>query len=213
MNDFDYDVLQKKRLGYGAKHKKGLRKGCTLPSDHLSEAEKKARNGEVKTYNLDLPMTWEDFKAMPKDLQETYIRNLQSRFNVGLSYISTDVFGMNRMTLPQHMSRNNIPFEARHRGGPMRAQDRYNWDVFLGQIWKSPVPIQRDEIETAKAIIEEMEKPEPVEAHKKNTDGFDLNHLIVEFTGDFDAENFLRYLSNFPMPQGRVCIRMEVTAE
>ena len=48
---------------------------------------------------------------------------------------------------------------------------------------------------------------------KKNTDGFDLNHLIVEFTGEFSPANFLHYLSRFPMPQGRVHIHMEVTAE
>ena len=95
----------------------------------------------------------------------------------------------------------------------MCAQDRYNWDVFLGQIWRSPVPDPDDELEMVKAGIEEMEKPEPVEAHKKNTDGFDLSHLIVEFTGEFSPANFLHYLSRFPMPQGRVRIHMEVTAE
>lgn len=213
MNDFDYDVLQKKRVSYGAKHKKVRRQGCTLPSDHLSEAEKKARNGEVKTYNLDLPMSWKNFKAMPKDLQETYIRNLQSRFNVGLSHISRDLFGMSRMTLPGYLRREGVPFEARHRGGVLCAQDQYNWDVFLGQTWKSPVPIPNDDVETSKAIIEEPETPESVEDHKKKPDGFDLSHLTVDFTGEFDPENFLHYLSRFPMPQGRVRIRMEVTAE
>ena len=78
MNDFDYDALQKKRIAAGARHmKRGSRsKRCSLPSDNLTPAQLKRRNGPVSTYKLDAPMMWDDFKAMPVDLQKKYLTNL-----------------------------------------------------------------------------------------------------------------------------------------
>ena len=60
MNDFDYDALQKKRIASGAFHmKRGSRsKRCSLPSDNLTPAQLKRRNGPVSTYKLDQPMSW-----------------------------------------------------------------------------------------------------------------------------------------------------------
>ena len=71
MNDFDYDVLQKKRTASGARHiKKGSKsKKCTLPSGFLTAKQRKELNGNVTTYNLSEPMTWKSFKAMPLDIQ------------------------------------------------------------------------------------------------------------------------------------------------
>ena len=39
-------------------------------------------NGDVKTYNLNKPMTWGEFKALPEDLKITYIKKLRNEFKV-----------------------------------------------------------------------------------------------------------------------------------
>ena len=46
MNDFDFDVMTKKRIARGAAARKCGSKSrrCTLPSDYLTDAQKKARN-------------------------------------------------------------------------------------------------------------------------------------------------------------------------
>ena len=82
MHDFDYDAMQKKRIARGASHmKRGSKsKKCTLPSDYLTDAQKRRLNGPVSTYKLDEPMSWESFKAMPEDLQKKYILNLQETY-------------------------------------------------------------------------------------------------------------------------------------
>ena len=82
MNDFDYDVMQKKRIARGASHmKRGSKsKKCTLPSDYLTAAQKRRLNGPVSTYKLDEPMNWESFKVMPEDLQKKYILGLQENY-------------------------------------------------------------------------------------------------------------------------------------
>ena len=80
MHDFDYDAMQKKRIARGASHMKRGSKKCTLPSDYLTAAQKRRLNGPVSTYKLDEPMNWENFKAMPEDLQKKYILNLQETY-------------------------------------------------------------------------------------------------------------------------------------
>ena len=82
MHDFDYDAMQKKRIARGAAHMKhgSKSKKCTLPSDYLTDAQKRRLNGPVSTYKLDEPMSWESFKAMPEDLQKKYILRLQENY-------------------------------------------------------------------------------------------------------------------------------------
>lgn len=79
MNDFDYDCMQKKRIAMGAfAHINRKRGGCSLPSDTLTEKQRKEKNGEVKSYNITRPMPWREFKAMPEDLKREFFRNMQS---------------------------------------------------------------------------------------------------------------------------------------
>lgn len=93
MNDFDYDVMQKKRLAHNkfrnAKYKHG---GCRLPHEDLTPAQIKRRNGPMMTYNLNLPMSWDIFKTMPKDLQQQYLDGLHARFGVGPSDLAKYLF-------------------------------------------------------------------------------------------------------------------------
>lgn len=98
MHDFDYDAMQKKRIARGASHMKcgSKSKKCTLPSDYLTDAQKRRLNGPVSTYKLDEPMSWESFKAMPEDLQKKYILNLQETYQandkmIGKMFRKSDV--------------------------------------------------------------------------------------------------------------------------
>lgn len=76
MNDFDYDIVQKKRVARGAfAHVNRKRGKCRLPSDSLTAAQKREMNGAVKTYNITRPMPLDEFKGMPDDLQREYLRN------------------------------------------------------------------------------------------------------------------------------------------
>ena len=48
----------------------------SLPSDHLTAAEKKRRNGPVSTVKLNQPITYEEFKALSPSLKFLYIDHL-----------------------------------------------------------------------------------------------------------------------------------------
>ena len=96
MTDFDYDVMQKKRIARGAFHKvNGSKsKGCRLPYENLTKKEREALNGEIKTVSMMRPIAWEPFKGLASDLQEEYLDTQIRRFDVGLTTIGRELFGL-----------------------------------------------------------------------------------------------------------------------
>ena len=89
MRDFDFDIMEKKRIAQGARARKCGSKSrkCTLPSDYLTAAQKKGLNGKVITYNLSGPMTYSKFRVMPDDLQKEYLLKLRNEMGASLSAI------------------------------------------------------------------------------------------------------------------------------
>ena len=98
MNDFD--VMTKKRIARGAAARKCGSKSrrCTLPSDYLTDAQKKARNGKMSTYNLSKPMTYEQFNLMPRDLQREYLLKLRNDMHASARAIAL-MFGCSGETV------------------------------------------------------------------------------------------------------------------
>lgn len=114
MNDYEYtyrqEVQERKALVPSArKRKNGVHStSCTLPSDHLTPAQRKKLNGPVKTYNTCQPMSWAQFKEMPKDLQESYLRYVAQRFRVTMQAIGKELFGRGPRTLYNYCARNRV---------------------------------------------------------------------------------------------------------
>jgi hypothetical protein len=90
MHDFDYDVMEKKRIASGARHRKrgSKSKKCTLPSDYLTSKQKKGLNGKMVTYSLAHPTSYSVFENMPKDLQKEYLNKLYNDWGVSLTQIA-----------------------------------------------------------------------------------------------------------------------------
>lgn len=85
------DSIEKKKISHSSHNRKthcGKGGRVKFPSDYLSKKELKAMNGDVKTYNLNKPMTWEEFRSMPQDLQIMYIKKLRNEFGVPDSVLS-----------------------------------------------------------------------------------------------------------------------------
>lgn len=72
MNDFDFDVKQKKDIARSARKKISGSKSrrCRLPHDGLSPTQLAALNGPVKSYKLGQPMDWATFNMMPESCGE-----------------------------------------------------------------------------------------------------------------------------------------------
>lgn len=67
--------------------------GCSLPSDFKTKKELKAMNGEIKSYRMNDPMSWDEFKELPNDLKVDYIQSLRDKFGAPDKYIA-EMFGI-----------------------------------------------------------------------------------------------------------------------
>lgn len=175
MNDFDYDCMQKKRIAMGAfAHINRKRGGCSLPSDTLTEKQRKEKNGEVKSYNITRPMPWHEFKAMPEDLKREFFRNMQS-FGDTAKWLAEEM-GASAQTIIAYGERVGAPFRRGGRNAGMWQRKIMEW-----------ANVDAVAVHTADALVEgsriisDAPKPE-----KPNT-GVKLLHARLEMSGDREA--------------------------
>lgn len=149
---FIEDVREKKRTATGAHHKRthcGKGGAIRFPSDFKTKKELNAMNGEVKSYKLNDPMSWAEFKAMPDDIKIAYITALRKKYNVSDTKIAA-MLGVNQHSLTDMTARLGI------RSG--RA-GRAKWDADGWYAWVNGVPVAaKEEAEEAPVIEEKLEK-------------------------------------------------------
>ena len=88
MSDEAYELKQEIReqkiVANNARNRRGMAgKGgkVRLASDRLTQKQWEAKNGECKTYRMNAPMTWEQFKEMPDDLKVMYIKAIRNKYH------------------------------------------------------------------------------------------------------------------------------------
>ena len=128
MHDFDFDIMEKKRIAQGARARKcGSRsRKCTLPSDYLTAAQKKGLNGKVSTYNLSGPMTYSKFRVMPDDLQKEYLLKLRNEMGASLTAIG-EMMQCSPETVRQALIRHGLSTKLSR----MSFESKLRWDAWL----------------------------------------------------------------------------------
>ena len=242
MHDFDYDAMQKKRIAHGAAHMKHNRKGCSLPSDNLTAAQKRRLNGPVNTYKLDEPMGWESFKAMPEDLQKQYILNLQNTYQANDKMIGK-MFRKSDVTVGEYRKKLGIHSIGKSKMTRDKVGIRNTkWDAFcngvVGGKPGEPKKFENNEIEESHDEIDdfvgfsdpEVEEPinaqeqieivipevkEPIKATEKEkaADFLVTEKLDVTFVSDSgDLETIFQFLKQLGSHAGKCRIRIEIEA-
>lgn len=229
MNDFDYDALQKKRIAAGARHmRRGSRsKRCSLPSDNLTSAQLKRRNGPVSTYKLDAPMRWDDFKAMPVDLQKQYLTNLVEAYGA-----TNEMLGDMFYVHPTHVGAVKkalgvISNNPRHLSKEKKTIRDQMWAAFCNGVVgggdavketpKEPKKVETlpvrcpDELEGAVLTSADTEAPTETEPAVAKIPMLDMTELSATFNGWFTPETFLGWITKLPIPEAEVKIRVSVT--
>lgn len=100
-------------------------------------------NGEVKTYRLNSPMTWKEFKQMPDEHQINYIKLIRQKWNASDSYISK-MFDVTPHTLMNELKRLGI-----NRGKSCGHTRTWDKDGFLA--W-AMLADTKEETETTEAL-------------------------------------------------------------
>lgn len=192
VNDFDYDCMQKKRIARGAfAHINRKRGGCSLPSDTLTEKQRKEKNGEVKSYNITRPMPWREFKPMPEDLKREFFRNMQS-FGGTAKWLEEEM-GTSAQTIIAYAKRVGAPFRRGGRNAGMWQRKIMEW-----------ANADAVDIHTADAQSEEHTANDaPPKADKPQT-GVKLLHARLEMRGD--RESLLANLRVLLPDEGQVTV-------
>lgn len=167
---FISDVREKKRTAAGAFHKRthcGKGGAVKFPSDYMTKKEINAMNGEVKSYKLNDPMTWAEFKAMPDDIKIKYIKVLREKFNVSDRTIS-EMLGIHWQTFGIEAKRLGI--RAGHRSG------RVKWDNDGWCAWCNGLKLEKTE---APAVEEKEKVTLTVDMMPQHTHGRELYEKAV----------------------------------
>lgn len=104
MNEYERtfvsDCREKKSVARSAAHRKGGgSKKCTLPSDYLTEKQRKEMNGTVDSYSLNYFYTWAQFKALPDDIQVEWINHMSKKYDCGYTAIAKIVLNITSSTI------------------------------------------------------------------------------------------------------------------
>lgn len=108
---------EKKRIARGARNKKrGGGRYVRTPSDYLTKKEREAMNGEVISFDPRKFYTWQEFKSLPDEYQLKYVNSLINRYDIGVSNISVEVFGLSKYGLTNHLTTKGL-YQYVNRGG------------------------------------------------------------------------------------------------
>lgn len=180
MNDFDYEVLQRKRLAQQAKYRRNGSKSkkCSLLSDGMTHKQWKERNGEIMTYNLHDPMEWKSFKKMPIDVQKLYLENLRDNYRSTAKAVAEQLFKITPTAFSAYLRKHDISVFPRNGGKSSPTAI----DEFLNG--------KPEEIESTESNQEPTYHIEPPEDR-----GMTLNKFTLNFTGPFNPDSIRNSLA------------------
>lgn len=126
---FISDVREKAQTGRSSHNRKphaGKGGRVRLQSDNLTRKELLKLNGETKTYRMNDPMKWAEFKAMPDDLKKDYIKAIRERWNTPDRKIA-EMFGVTRACMSVAMKNLGIAPGKRGKQEPWDNKGFYAW--------------------------------------------------------------------------------------
>lgn len=158
-----------------------------LPSDYMTKKELKSMNGECKSYRLNSPMSWEEFKSMPDDLKVVYIKALREKYNVPSTALA-EMFGICGPTLSRYLKCLGLA------EGKSSSISKRSWNKEAFLAWRNGVKVEETEkkygdelirmsnefVEAAKAA-EETDIPENEE--EKDVDKILDSNAMTETVG------------------------------
>lgn len=215
MNDYEYtfkeDVKEKKSLVASARHKKNGSKSkkVTLPSDGMTRKQWERKNGEVTTVKMNQPMTYEEFKSIPEDLQERYLACLVDGYRVTSKHLA-EMLGTDHRTLRSYIR--NHGFDKIHfRKGAVHLteEEQADWDEFLS---RRDISKEESIVEPLvgyiqeRDIIEEPEEPNDISEESVDeeddftetlnifTEALNINSIHLNFEGNLDISVISTFL-------------------
>ena len=188
------DSIEKKKIAHSSHNRKthcGKGGRVKFPSDYLSKKELKAMNGDVKSYNLNRPMTWEEFRSMPQDLQIIYIKKLRNEFGVP-DIVLGKAMGICKSSFSKAMSDLNLSL-GRSAGAKgkqwLDSEKSLKFFEYWNRFKNKEDVVEEDSVGDEAKVVEEMDNPE-VKSNDYMIDNIDISEINygVGVTVDHVAE-------------------------
>lgn len=214
MNDFEYDVMQKKRIARQAKYKKNGSKSkrCTLRQDGMTDAQLRKMNGDIVQFHMDRPIrSWSEFRGLSGASAAEYIGGLIDRYGVSVGDLAR-MFGVTYGTVKTYLQSISSPVPH----GRMPQKNVSGWEEFLSyNALDETAPEKTEE----KQDGEEADKPDAAETKCEEYEprdmgtSMEMNVVTLEFSGGIDfmgIVNSLRFiLGGDPVGTLRIDFRAE----
>lgn len=146
-----------------------------LPSDYMTKKELKSMNGECKSYRLNSPMSWEEFKSMPDDLKVVYIKALREKYNVPNTALA-EMFDISSSMLSRYLKRLGLA------EGKSSSISKRSWNKEAFLAWRNGVKVDTTKAEEETPVVE-TDIPES-EEEKTVDEVLDLCAKLVENRGE-----------------------------
>ena len=197
MNDFDYDCLQKKRIAKCAKNHVNARRGrCKLPYEYLSAKERKALNGEVKTYNLRVPLTIAQFTDLPRDLKQEYLTWLQQTFHANDTMLA-ELWNTSTWSAGVYRKEAGVASLGRGRKSFPTQEQREAWNAWLHEEEQPETPVEEPVKDVEPAIYHPL-----VSATDINVPAT-VGGFRVQLNNVHSWEELYALIKQFPFPERR----------
>ena len=204
MNDFDYEVMQRKRLARQASHRKcgSKSKKCSMSTDHMTRKQWLERCGETVTYQLGKPIPWDYFKKMPVAIQKEYLLDMIQKYQTTASDLAR-LFGIGASTVTKHCGSEEIGIKFSP-GKKMPKDRREEFErLFLVEGEAPPLPDAEDEdaqdvTETPIVHRLDMSKAKP------SSSGMEMTDFSLSFQGDINVEMVVNSIVAMLTPGSKV---------
>lgn len=200
MTDFDYDVMVRKKLARQAKYRKcgSKSKKCSLSTDHMTHKQWKEKCGEIMTYQLQEPITWDKFKKYPAHIQKLYMEHLIDTYYVNATDLAK-MFGVNPATVRRYCAEVGLSGHF-SRGKRMSQEQKDAFAHFLAGDIDVPhnegaEPNVPDQLKDHFYEIKQGVVSEPVAACEQTT-GMAMTSFMLQFSGKFSRDMIFNSLSH-----------------
>lgn len=202
---FVSDIRERKGMARGsyAKVNGSKSKKCTLPSDFLTEKERKKLNGECSTWNLDYFYTFESFKEMPLGIQVEYVNHIVDKWSVSIAVIAVELFGKSTNYLYEYGKKNDITWHK---------QARTSKSLTLAFISAIRASRECSEPSEQEAEVKPSEEEKPVESEKtaiKEKSGYSMDRVELDMNNEIDYWLLNKIYSRFEGSRLKIKIIIE----
>lgn len=220
MTDFEYEVMQKKRVARGAAHRKcgAKSKKCSLPSDNLTPAQKRALNGPVTVVKLGQPMAWDAYKSLSDTLKKEYLEDLIASYQVNGTEIGR-MLGVSAATMSRELREIGVaPFKGSF--GKETQAHKAKWAAFCNGVVGGGENAQSGRVagEEEGTVQDELLQEEAVTQEEPSSQSGPIEEvcapcakrLTVSYNGTPSAEEILKLFHAFVQPIKEVSVTIEM---